>query len=243
VKPSRTEGSSATDSSSGHVRRTATEIGKEFLGPLIQLLQWLQVLSSLGDEEETFRRTVEALNLLTPSQLLLAANQYRVEVGEHGLPKKFKEILRTMAQEKQEARRARITRQSSIVVTTPSSSPTTTNPQPLSPTPTTPPTLEDDDISPPPTVLIPSNTLLPFALPTTTEMITSYGAGIGGTQREKYTPTLPPEFIEKLDSVNSHGPRVPLGGVSKTWMDEDIDEEREIADRVAVQGGGGGWGQ
>jgi hypothetical protein len=235
VKPS-TEAN--TGDLSAYVRRTASEIGREFLGPLIQLLQWLQVLSSLGDEEDTFRRTIDALDLLTPSQLLSAANHYRAEVGEHGLPKKFKEILRTMEIEKEEARRKARSRLSSLPPSTPS-----TPTKPPSPTSSTPPMIEEDDIPPPSTLLIPSNTLLPFALPTTTEMITSYGAGIGGTHREKYLPTLPPEFMEKLDNVNSNGgTKVPLGGVTKTWIDEDIDEEREIADRVAVQGGGG-WGQ
>src|SRR5579859_1450434 len=89
--PSKAEG--ARDPSA-HVRRTASEIGREFLGPVIQLLQWLQVMSSLGDEEDTFRTTVKALDLLTPAQLLSAANNYRVEVGEQGLPKKFKELLK-----------------------------------------------------------------------------------------------------------------------------------------------------
>ena len=75
-------------------------------------------------------------------------------------------------------------------------------------------------------------------------MITSYGSGIGGTHREKYTPTLPPEFMEKLDNATSKmGNPIPLGGVGRTWAEEDErEDEREIADRVAVQGSAG-WGQ
>ena len=247
VKPST---STAGGDSSAYVRRTASAISREFLGPLIQLLQWLQVLSSLGDEEDTFRRTVSALDLLTPAQLLSAANNYRVEVGEHVLPKKFKDILRNMEAEKEEARRKARVRMSTLP---PSQTPTPTpsTPSPVKPPATSPPsatppppqspTTEEDDIPPPSTLLLPSSTLLPFALPTTTEMITAYGAGIGGTQREKYIPTLPAEFIEKLDNINSKGTSVPLGGVAKRWVDEEVDDDREIADRVAVQGGG--WGQ
>jgi DIL domain len=223
--------------SSAYVRRTASEIGREFLGPLVQLLQWLQVLSSLGDEEDTFRRTVDALDLLTPSQLLSATNNYRVEVGEHPMPKKFKEILRTMELEKEEARRKARTRLSSL----PPSSPSTPT-KPSSPTSNFAPMFEEDDFPPPSKLLLPSSTLLPFALPTATEMITSYGTGIGGIQKERYLPTLPPEFIEKLDNVNSNGTNVPLGGVSKRWVDEDVNEEREIAERIAVRGAVG-WGQ
>ena len=76
------------------------------------------------------------------------------------------------------------------------------------------------------------------------QMITSYGSGIGGTQREKYIPTLPPEFMEKLDNVNANGtPKVPLGGVGRTWAEEEDGEDvREIADQVAVHASAG-WGQ
>lgn len=50
---------------------------------------------------------------------------------------------------------------------------------------------------------------LTFSLPTTTDLILSYGAGIGGTQRENeklFTPTLPIDLIEKLDSGSSINP-------------------------------------
>ena len=244
--------SEGTRDPSAHVRRTASEICREFFGPLIQLLQWLQVLSSLGDEEDTFRVTVKALDLLTPAQLLSAANNYRVEVGEHALPKKFKEMLKQMDREKEEERRKARARLSMVSITrTVSSPPTPTTPtKPSSPRSSTPqpaklPLDEDEDIPPPSTLLLPSNTLLPFALPTTTEMITSYGAGIGGIQREKYIPTLPPEFMEKLDNVNSNGStKVPLGGVQRTWVEEEEeeDDERELADQVAVKASAG-WGQ
>lgn len=234
---------------SAHVKRTATDIGREFLGPLIQLLQWFQVLSSLGDEEETFRKTVGALDLLTPSQLLSAANNYRLEVGEHPLPKKFKEILKAMEAEKEDARRKARARMS-----LPSSTKAGSSPPPRSPVKSatlgavTPPppksaVSEDDDIPPPSTLLLTSSTLLPFALPTTTDMITSYGSGIGGVHREKYIPTLPHEFMEKLDNVTPKGSTgVPLGGIKKTWIEDDGGEERELADRIAVQGSAG-WGQ
>ena len=235
--------------SGGHVRKTATEIGRECLGPLIQLLQWLQVLSSLGDEEDTFRRTVKALDLLTPAQLLSAATNYRAEVGEHTLSKKFKELLRQLEAEHEEARRKARARASLPAASRATSSPPPGTPtKPATPRSATPqpnksPGAEDDEL-PPNTVLRPSSTLLPFAMPTTTELIAAYGSGIGGIHREKYIPTLPPEFMEKLDSVTSKGPSgVPLGGVGRTWVEEGNDDsERAIADRIAVQGGAR-WGQ
>lgn len=244
--------------SSAHVRKTATEIGREYLGPLVQLLQWLQVLSSLGDEEDTFRRTVKALDLLTPAQLLSAATNYRAEVGEHTLSKTFKDLLRQMEAEQEEARRRARVRASLPAAVRATSSPPpatpTTPTKPSTPKPSTPrsatpqpiktPGGDDDDL-PPNTILRPSNILLPFALPTTTELIAAYGSGIGGTHREKYTPTLTPEFMEKLDSVTSKGPSAaPLGGVGRTWVEEaeSDDSERALADRIAMQGGPG-WGQ
>lgn len=242
-------GESPVQDTAAHIRRTASEISREFLGPLIQLLQWLQVVSSVGEDEAIFRTTVKALDLLTPAQLLSAANNYRAEVGEHTVPKKFKEILKAMELEKEEARRKARSR---------ASFPTTLRGIPPPGSPTLPPTPrtatpiqvpksnldEDEDIPPPSTLLLPSDTLLPFALPTTLDMIATYGAGIGGTHREKYVPTLPPEFIEKLDSVSAKTAGVPLGGVQRTWVEEEEGEheELEVAEKLAVQQSAG-WGQ
>ncbi|ORY77817.1 hypothetical protein BCR37DRAFT_122999 [Protomyces lactucae-debilis] len=49
---------------------------------------------------------------------------------------------------------------------------------------------------------------LSFKLPTSTDLILSYGSGIGGTQRDNeklFTPTLPLELIEKLDALAEGG--------------------------------------
>jgi hypothetical protein len=46
---------------------------------------------------------------------------------------------------------------------------------------------------------------LPFSLPTSTDMLISYGAGLGGTNRErarKYIPTVPPEVLSRFDRGN-----------------------------------------
>lgn len=51
--------------------------------------------------------------------------------------------------------------------------------------------------------------MLQFSLPTTVDMRLSYGAGYGGINKErerKYIPTVPPEFLAKLDiSGNGSG--------------------------------------
>ena len=49
---------------------------------------------------------------------------------------------------------------------------------------------------------------LQFNLPSSTDMLVSYGAGFGGKNKErerKYIPTVPPEFLAKLDFNNGSG--------------------------------------
>ncbi|RCI17285.1 hypothetical protein L249_2287 [Ophiocordyceps polyrhachis-furcata BCC 54312] len=62
--------------------------------------------------------------------------------------------------------------------------------------------------------------MLPFTLPSVTDMLVSYGAGFGGVNRErerKYIPTVPAEFLEKLE----------VSGVRKEPMFADKDWENE----------------
>jgi len=58
--------------------------------------------------------------------------------------------------------------------------------------------------------------MLPFHLPTSTDMLISFGAGIGGMNQERakrYWPSVPPEFLEKLDFPNKNGD----GGGGYQW--------------------------
>ena len=60
----------------------------------------------------------------------------------------------------------------------------------------------DDDEAPEGNLMNPA-LLLPFHLPTSTDMLVSYGAGFGGVNRERerrYFPSVPPDFLAKLDS-------------------------------------------
>jgi hypothetical protein len=63
--------------------------------------------------------------------------------------------------------------------------------------------------------------MLPFSLPTSTDMLVSFGAGFGGINRErerKYIPTVPPEFLSKLD-VGGNQNGKPYQGMS--WNEEE----------------------
>ncbi len=58
----------------------------------------------------------------------------------------------------------------------------------------------------------------PFSLPTSTDMLITYGAGIGGTNRErarKYIPTVPTEVLARLNLAGEAeaqaGFEAPLG--------------------------------
>jgi hypothetical protein len=81
--------------------------------------------------------------------------------------------------------------------------------------------VSDDDDEMPEHLLLDPALMLPFVLPSVTDMLVSYGAGIGGVNRErerKYIPTVPPEFLEKLEVA---------GGTRKGPMFGEADWENE----------------
>jgi hypothetical protein len=58
--------------------------------------------------------------------------------------------------------------------------------------------------SAPDSYLLDPSMTLPFILPTSTDMLISYGAGFGGTNKErarKYIPTVPTEVLSRFDRV------------------------------------------
>jgi len=78
---------------------------------------------------------------------------------------------------------------------------------------------EEDDA--PEHLLLDPALMLPFSLPTSTDMLVSYGAGFGGLNRErerKYIPTVPPEFLAKLDLS---GGRERSTYEERDWENED----------------------
>ena len=225
---------------------------RRHLAPVIQLLQWLQVQTSLSDDHETLIGTLVQLQRLTPTMLIHASKQYRLEVGEKSLPKKHVKFLmglqkgqetlltRTVAPVKSEAgtpvpekqqqngggerpstplkvqtgnatATARTPERGKKSTETPTST-TTTDPTPSTPAPSyfidpilNPESDLSETLGSPQTkntLTVDTSLMLPFSLPTSTDMLISYGAGIGGTNREqarKYVPTIPYEILAKLD--------------------------------------------
>ncbi|RBA08771.1 allantoicase [Fusarium proliferatum] len=208
------------------------DAARRHLAPVIQLLQWLQCFSSLnGDDMEALVITLQQLKRLSPQQLIHSANHYRPEVGEKGLPKSAMKYLINLQKEaalKRERRRSGVpspqkSGQDSTPVTpvkgrsngnnlaTPGS---TVSPQEDD-------WDEDDDM--PEHLLLDPALMLPFVLPSVTDMLVTYGAGLGGVNRErerKYIPTVPPEFLEKLE-VSGGTRKGPMFGEAD-WENEEV---------------------
>lgn len=196
------------------------EAARKHFTPIIQLLQWLQCFSSLGDNAnslESLDNTLNQMTRLTPQQLLHSADHYRYEKDETRLPKAARKRLATLAVEarKDSERRRREREEASRH---PDRIPKTPDKSKPSPEPTPSPikglSSEVNDVQPEDEEPISEGFLmnpahmLQFSLPTTVDMRLSYGAGYGGLNKErerKYIPTVPPEFLAKLDLTSGNG--------------------------------------
>jgi hypothetical protein len=253
---------------------STVDSARKHLAPVIQLLQWLQCFSSLGDDHEALITTLLQLQQLTPTHLIQAVKSYRAEVGEKGMTKSAMKFLINLQHDPDLLYREHMKLQqpstdmpSTTTPTTPSqndagppATPQKTTPPPppsITTTPATTTTTQDDqqpssttDTAPetprasgggilnnipnrppasaspilsvsshsplhnynnnhhhhsgPESYLLDPSMTLPFSLPTSTDMLISYGAGLGGTNRErarKYIPTVPTEVLSRFDRV------------------------------------------
>ena len=207
------------------------EAARRYLSPVIQLLQWLQCFTSLGEDHDSLVATLMQLQRVTPTQLVHAAKHYRSEVGEKSLPKAHMKFL-VQLQRGQETLTYRpstpvvddASKAAAPVAKSKGQSATPVSPSKVQPPgPSLPPRIEPDTDPP-----IDRNRLmldvaetLPFTLPTSTDMLISYGAGIGGTNRErarKYIPTVPTEVLSKLDlDAPASSRRVSIGTIAQGW--------------------------
>lgn len=199
--------------------QNTVEAARQHLAPVTQLLQWLQCFSSLGEDFDSLVATLLQLQRLSPTQLIHAAKNYRLEVGEKGLPKSAMKYLVQL----QKGQQTLIKRPVSPVPTptaneSPSLEAGPTDTPAFAPegngstTPKTPPaTLPTSNVATPSqdtphsvpsdNLILDPSLMLPFSLPTSTDMLITYGAGIGGMNRErerKYIPTVPTEVLAKL---------------------------------------------
>ena len=195
------------------------DAARKHLTPVIQLLQWLQCFSSLDystDSQDSLENTINQMTRLTPNQLLHSTGHYRYEKEERTLPKSARKRLVTLQTESQkrweQMRRERekaLKRQSQPPPLIPSQN----GAQPLdkigghalstsSPDELNGEMQPEEEEPPSERLLMDPAHMLQFSLPTTVDMRLSYGAGYGGVNRERerrYIPTVPPEFLSKLD--------------------------------------------
>lgn len=209
---------------------TTVDAARRHLAPVIQLLQWLQCFSSLGaDDLEALVGTLQQLKSLSPQQLIHSATHYRPEVGEKGLPKSAMKYL--IAIQKEAALRRERSRQAQSpkgkggdsAPTTPAKKAANGGNGPDTPVSLQFEESEDEDEAPANLLMDPA-LMLPFTLPSVTDMLVSYGAGFGGVNRErerKYIPTIPPEFLEKLEAVPGGNKKGPMFG-EKDWENEEV---------------------
>lgn len=171
---------------------------RRHMAPVVQLLQWLQCFSHLGDDRDAMETTIQQLPTLSLKQLLHAVKHYRAEVGE-------KTLSRPALRHIQEVK----SRPKPVQAAEPSPIPqTTANGKPLPNLPSTPQLEKEEDDIPPESNLMNPALLLPFHLPTSTDMLVSFGAGFGGVNKERerrYIPSVPPEFLNKLDPAPQGG--------------------------------------
>ncbi|KAK3344051.1 hypothetical protein B0T25DRAFT_593473 [Lasiosphaeria hispida] len=223
------------------------DAARRHLAPVIQLLQWLQCFSSLGaDDLEALVGTLQQLKALSPQQMIHSATHYRPEVGEKGLPKSAMKYL-VAIQKEAALRRERNKQQASglgspkaksggdSVPVTPAKK--TANegndlgaetPQSAQSAPRIGTEESDDEDEAPANLLLDPALMLPFTLPSVTDMLVSYGAGFGGVNRErerKYIPTIPPEFLDKIEATagghGGGGRKGPMFG-EKDWENEEV---------------------
>ncbi|KAM0276065.1 hypothetical protein ACHAQH_007119 [Verticillium albo-atrum] len=214
---------------------TTIDAARRHLAPVIQLLQWLQVFSSLdADDLEALVGTLQQLKRMSPQQLIHAAQHYRPEVGEKGLPKSALKYLNAIQQEhdrrKEENRHSRgaspappktaPSAPATPVKGGPTAAPEADTPQQKSPNADD--TLPEEEDDAPENLLLDPALMLPFTLPSVTDMLVSFGAGFGGLNRErerKYIPTVPPEFLAKLEASGARkGPMFS----EKDWENEEV---------------------
>lgn len=204
------------------------DAARRHLAPVIQLLQWLQCFSSLdADDLGALVGTLQQLKRLTTQQIIHSVKHYRAEVGEKGLPKSAMKYLQNLLKEenaRKEKAKAQAKAGSTLVAPTTKTNGNDSLSSPVDINKTLPSDLipdEDDDV--PDHLLLDPSMMLPFSLPTSTDMLISYGAGFGGVNKErerKYIPTVPPEFLAKLDLNGGRAQSQSMYG-ERDWENEE----------------------
>ena len=147
------------------------------LQPMIELLQWLQCMSSLSTEESLIN-TINQFDSINYYQLLKVSNKlYKYEVHEPRLPKPLVSFIKSLVNERGEEQVANCLQHYMT---------------------------QSTFLSKERFILLNPNYIYGVALPNLTELISNYGSGIGGThilRGKKYQPSLPIKIIDDIDEI------------------------------------------
>ncbi|KMU82705.1 hypothetical protein CIHG_00486 [Coccidioides immitis H538.4] len=195
--------------------RARVEAARKHLEPVVELLQWLQCFSSLGDDLDSLIATLQQLPRLTPNTAPSRRETVSARGGREGASEERDEIYHIFEGRPISAA-TNAAPSTPTVATMPgkdgdSAEPATPQTPQLQPPSTSQPQQQSpSQASPQPAISASERTsllldpamTLPFSLPTSTDMLISYGAGFGGTNRDrerKYIPTVPTEFLARFD--------------------------------------------
>ncbi|CAG8584212.1 20177_t:CDS:2 [Dentiscutata erythropus] len=187
--------------------------------PLIQLLQLLMCWSQMNDFAFLVQTTKE-LNLINPAQLKRVSKNYKYEINEPKITEECQQYILQLEEDtarrnkrySTESIRSDRSDASSIIYLTVS--------------PTLPPCVEpnweeEDDLM----EMKASDSLLPFAIPTSTEMLANFGTK--NKDSDPIIPVVPDEWMEKLDVGMRHGTSGVVEELTSKWEAEYLEDEED----------------
>ncbi|KAI5953099.1 hypothetical protein CANMA_005014 [Candida margitis] len=181
-------------------------ICKHQLQPTIELLQWLQCMTSLNDEESLIN-TINQFDYLNYYQLYKVAHKlYKYAVDETKLPKKSVNFIKALMNEQGENQ---VNKSFQHYMT------------------------QSTFLSKEVYVYLNPNYIFEIALPNLTELINTYGSGTGGVRilrAKKYQPTLPISVVDDIDEILTENRNLEMNDTYDYEKDDDADENGETDD-------------
>lgn len=174
--------------------------------PTIELLQWLQCLSSL-DSEESLITTINQFDALNYYQLVKLVKIYKYEVDETKFPKDLNNTLKALQNEQGENQ---ISRSHLHYMT------------------------QSNFLLKELYVALNPNFVFAVALPNLEELISTYGPGIGGVKimrAKKYQPSLPMAIADDIDDIITKNKST----LNDTYDYEEDDTEADAEDDKAEE--------
>ncbi|KAG4304073.1 hypothetical protein PORY_002596 [Pneumocystis oryctolagi] len=201
----------AKSSKSEHKFFSMYDCLRSHMEPLIQLLQWLQCVTSL-DDIQNVQTTVETLNLLTSTQLLYVAKNYRLEVDENKVGKETIEYLSQQEIKQTSVQKEFLKKIKNKYTNHPSNTPKSLCSKKS----------EHSDL------LMDAALMLPFTLPNNVDMLATYDSKIAETDIKKqkhFIPVIPSDFMDILNKRTNDNNNNNESQQTKTSYSEELNNE------------------